>query len=71
MFIFLLNRPVGKFKYAKSIKIGTKLTKLWMFEQKGIAVVQYQEMVYLTSQNDVILFYFLRQDLLLIFIKSH
>ena len=65
--MFLLNRPVGQFKYAKLIQIGTELTKLLMFEQKGIAVVQYQEMMYLTSQNDVILFYFLCS----IFIKSH
>ena len=48
MLIFLFNRPIGKFKYAKIIKIATKLTKLWMFEQKGIDVVQYQEMMYLT-----------------------
>ena len=66
MFIFLLNLHVDKFIYANIIKIGTKLTTLYMYEPEDVAWGQYQDIIFLTSQNDVILFYFLCQALLLI-----
>ena len=64
-FILLINWHVGKFKYATMIKIGTYWQSYECMKNRVLHEPNYRKWYFLTSQNDVILFYFLCQDLLI------